>query len=555
MMCIALKSLAPLAALVAIGLTSYAAYGDEVHSVGNVPASVPDAGEPYILPLRRESVPVKRKGKVVSFKTSYSGVIHVGYPRAQEFRVVFDTGSGHVVLPAIECQSPSCLKHRRYNMRASKVAEAINLDGERVLAGELCDQVTVGFGTGRITGEFVRERVCLGPPQPREEDEEARAKWVAGPCNLMHVIVAVEMSNQPFLSFAFDGIIGMGLGSLALSHNFSFFQLARMNNQTDTSHFSVYLTEGEDGEQSELAIGGYSPSRLLAPLHWAPIINPDLGYWQVAITAIRVDGQPLQACQKGCNGIVDTGTSHLGIPAAYEPKVSSMLSRPAGDITDCRFIQAPTMEFDIGGFTLTLLPENYMRRLPLSEGVTVSSPKGISLELRPNDTAVPAETSAATSSVHDDQNATANASRKASSEPPRHCKAKVMAVNLPEPLGSNMWIFGEPLLHRYYTVFDSKAPQIGFGLAANRMNKKSWTEAQTSEEAGGIAPQKDPQILLIQTQATVEPAPAPSDLRGASRVPAPPVPPAPRLPGLADHDQHDVAALMQVSITLAVRPA
>lgn len=535
-----MKSIASLAS--AIALCALGSNGDAL-------ATVPAAGQPYILPLRRESVPVKRKGKIVSFKTSYSGVIHVGYPKAQEFRVVFDTGSGHVVLPAIECQSPSCLKHRRYNMRASKVAEAINLDGERVAAGDLCDQVTVGFGTGRVTGEFVREQVCLGPPQPREEDEEARAEWVAGPCNHMHVIVAVEMSNQPFLSFAFDGIIGMGLSSLALSHNFSFFQLARMNNQTDTSHFSVFLTEGEDGEASELAIGGYSPSRLLAPLHWAPIVKQDLGYWQVYITAIRVDGQPLKACQNGCHGIVDTGTSHLGIPAPLEPQVSSMLARPAGDVKDCRLIQAPTMEFDIAGFTLTLLPENYMRRLPLSEGVTVGSSKGISLELRPNDTAISTEAPVAATGVGTPQNTTsdANATSGASTEKPRHCHAKVMAVNLPAPLGPNMWIFGEPLLHRYYTVFDTKAPQIGFGLAANRMNQKGLARSDIPEEVGRGAPAKDAEFLLLQTQAEVEPA-------GSSQTTQKKPLPAPS-PAQAAAAHSDVSMLLQMTVSLMAHPA
>lgn len=528
-------------------------FGLEAQSNTEKSVAVPGPGQPYILPLRRESVPVKRKGKVVSFKTSYSGVIHVGYPRAQEFRVVFDTGSGHVVLPAIECQSPSCLVHRRYNMRASKVAEAINLDGERVSAGDLCDQVTVGFGTGRITGEFVRERVCLGPPRPHEDDEE-RANWVAGPCNQMHVIVAVEMSNQPFLSFKFDGIIGMGLSSLALSHNFSFFQLAHDSNQTDTSHFSVYLTEGEDGEESELAIGGYSPSRLLAPLHWAPIVKQDLGYWQVEIKAIRIDGQPLQGCLNGCHGIVDTGTSHLGIPASYEPQVADMLSVPAGDIEDCRLIKAPTIEFDIGGFTLNLLPENYMRRLPLSEGITVGSTKGITF--RPNDTDVPSQSNAAHSNTDaaPKNNANVTSGRK-------HCKAKVMGVNLPAPLGPDLFVLGEPLLHRYYTVFDTKAPQVGFGLAANRMNKKGLAQAKSIELQAqtqnieqldsSSTPQKDVQVLLLQTQAEVAPGPAqvPSNKNQPSRAPAAAV------ASNEDHELNDVAIFFQVRVSMRFHSA
>merc|ERR1719217_1296006 len=115
--------------------------------------------EPYLVQLRRESVPVKRKGEIVSHKTSYSGVLSVGMgdKAPQEFRVVFDTGSGHVVLPSQECHSESCLVHRRYNMNASSSSTAINVDGSVVPPGELCDQVKIGFGTGSVVGEFVKD--------------------------------------------------------------------------------------------------------------------------------------------------------------------------------------------------------------------------------------------------------------------------------------------------------------------------------------------------------------------------------------------------------------
>lgn len=45
-----------------------------------------------------------------------------------------------------------------------------------------------------------------------------------------------------------------------------------------------------------------------------------------------------------------------------------------------------------------------------------------------------------------------------------------MPVNFPAPLGPNLFILGEPVLSRYYTVYDWERPQIGFGLAASRQN-------------------------------------------------------------------------------------
>eukprot|EP00429_Kryptoperidinium_foliaceum_P051796 CAMPEP_0176104610 /NCGR_PEP_ID=MMETSP0120_2-20121206/52493_1 /TAXON_ID=160619 /ORGANISM="Kryptoperidinium foliaceum, Strain CCMP 1326" /LENGTH=176 /DNA_ID=CAMNT_0017438719 /DNA_START=88 /DNA_END=615 /DNA_ORIENTATION=- len=119
----------------------------------------------YVIGLRRESVPIYRQGKVASFKTSYSGVVSVGSP-AQHFRVVFDTGSGNLVLPAVECQSEACLVpgRQRFGMSDSSTAIAINADGSPVPDDQEGDGATIGFGTGEIKGEFVKDVVCFGSP-------------------------------------------------------------------------------------------------------------------------------------------------------------------------------------------------------------------------------------------------------------------------------------------------------------------------------------------------------------------------------------------------------
>lgn len=422
-------------------------------------------GRPFLLPLRRESVPVKRRGQVVSFKTSYSGIMHVGSPKPQEFRVVFDTGSGHVILPAKECESDSCLEHRRYSMRKSRSATAINMDGSRVLPGGECDQVTVGFGTGEVTGEFVRERVCLGPSPKSKGPAKAIADGRQAPCNDMHMIVAVEMSSQPFRSFDFDGIIGMGLSSLAMTPNFSFFQLAQQSNQTDTSQFGVFLNEGHDGEESEIAIGGYNPERVMEPLQWAPVAHAEQGHWQVFITSIRINGEAIEGCKQGCRGLIDTGTSHWGVPSPRDEIVTDLLTTPAGDILDCRLAAAPIVEIEIGSFNITLHPRSYMRRLPLLDGVTVGAKKASKVSVAKNATGAQAM---------------------------RRCKPKVMAVDLPAPM-DNVFIFGEPLLHRYYTVFDSNSPpRLGFGLAAHPMN----TDGPDRGKSGLGALPDDVQLLL-----------------------------------------------------------
>lgn len=418
-----------------------------------VPSTTTNSSKwPHLIPLTRESVPVRRNGETVSFKTSYSGVISVGKP-AQDFRVVFDTGSGHVVVPSSACVNETCVMHRQYNISKSATALAINVDGQPVPPDELCDQVTIGYGTGKVTGEFVREQVCLG-----EGDDT---------CIEVSVVMAVEMTNQPFKSFNFDGVFGLALDNLAVSPEFSFFNRLTGSDRSAALQFGVFLVDGEGSEQSEIALGGYNAGRLITPLKWAPVTRKDLGYWQVEIKAIRVGNRTLDYCQDGsCRGVVDTGTSHLGIPGAFVGDFTSLLSTAGQADSNCREEPGPDVELVLDGVTLSLSPENYRRPISIPAGVTLGSLRGVSMNSASD---APASSSAPSTST-----AVADSSRSATGEAPsRTCAPRLMPVNLPAPLGPNLFILGEPVLHRYYTVYDWKEKRIGFGLSNTEQNKRA----------------------------------------------------------------------------------
>merc|ERR1719359_1547622 len=188
-----------------------------------------------------------------------------------------------------------------------------------------------------------------------------------------------------------------------------------------------------------------------------------MGYWQVEVLALRVGGHTLDICQDGsCRGVVDTGTSHLGIPAPFDAEVAKMLTVSAGDMLDCRLADLPELEIELPGMNITLYPETYMRRLPLREDVNVDSAKGVTMpdkeELEKSESA----TTTTTTLVPEVAEAPGTV--------PRYCRPRLMPVNMPAPLGPNLFILGEPVLHRYYTVFDWAGPKIGFGLANTKRN-------------------------------------------------------------------------------------
>lgn len=386
------------------------------------------AGKAYPIldvPLRKQYVPVLRNGKTVAYKTAYFGPVSVGGPERQTFTVVFDTGSGHFILPSTSCFSETCTQHRRYNRAESLLAVDIEYDGTLIHPDAVeRDQVAIAFGTGEVTGEFVREMVCLG------DDSDA--------CVQLRIVLATEMTPDPFGLFAFDGVLGLGLDALTLDPKFSFFgQMARQTEMP--ARFSVFLARSDEGA-SFISFGGYDEARASTAMEWVPVAMQELGYWQVQIRSVMIGDTPLEDCADGsCRAILDTGTSLLGVPRQVARVMHRLLARPVpeeednadADQIDCREVPGQQLHFDLGGPVVTLGAEDYSRPTPFNMPVD-------SLQL-------------------------AAAWRKDATK--LFCRSLLLPVDMQAPLGPKIFILGEPMLRRYYTVYDLEEQRIGFALA------------------------------------------------------------------------------------------
>lgn len=288
------------------------------------------------------------------------------------------------------------------------------------------------------------------------------------------MVMAVAMSSEPFRSFAFDGIFGLGLDGLTLSPEFGFFGRLVESGEAPEPRFGVFLSDEGDEEESEIAFGGYNSDRVDGELHWAPVAMPELGYWQVRITAVWVGDRKLDICNKesDCRGVVDTGTSLVGVPSGFHAEVDAALSAPLpaqlhpeadrGDV-DCRKLpQLQPLRVELGGssgFTIELEASDYMRKNPLGRG------KNGTVPLLPS----------------------ANAAVAASEW---QCRPRLMPIGLPAPLGPNLFILGEPVLRKYYSVFDRSGPKIGFA----RVRRQRRDPVMTAPAGGGLLGARAPTI-------------------------------------------------------------
>jgi len=253
----------------------------------------------HTVSLVKQYVPIEKNGSVIAYKTAYFGNIKVGSPEPQDFTVVFDTGSAHLVVPNSACQRETCLKHNRYNETKSETSIPIEHDGTTLPRGSVSQHsVSITFGTGKVTGTFVRDKACL----KGIEDDLG--------CATVNMVVANDMSDQPFSLFHFDGILGLGLEALSLGPGFSFFQQMALPVQ----RFSVFLARTDQG-QSSISFGGHDERKAATGFSWVPVAKPELGYWQVQVHQVRIGETVLDECiDGGCRAILDTGTSLLGAP-------------------------------------------------------------------------------------------------------------------------------------------------------------------------------------------------------------------------------------------------
>jgi len=398
--------------------------------------------EPFaIVPLRKQYVPIQRNNVTVAFKTAYFGDIHVGIP-AQHFSVVFDTGSAHVIIPSTGCKSETCKGHRRYDRSQSETGLQVSHGKD-----DAPDHVSISFGTGEVMGNVVHELVCLNPKDATLEEFKVQRDQLLGPssnaqvsdqapsrddCTLLRMVMAKMMTDEPFNAFEFDGILGLGLECLALHPDFSFFGRLSSEHVQQRQLFGLYLSQS-DAVTSEIAFGGVDTRHIASPLQWANVVNADLGYWQVRIRGVRVGDKRLDICDgpDGCAAIVDTGTSLFGVPESSLKQLHLLLVREVPDSQDslessdpdCREVPGPDLVFDMGDFELTLSAKDYSR-----ESV---------LRIRkPSD--------GSTQAV---------------------CRAALLKIGEMPPLSSKTFIFGEPLLRRYYTAYDWTQQRVGFATA------------------------------------------------------------------------------------------
>lgn len=322
-------------------------------------------------------------------KMAYFGKITVGSP-PQDFTVVFDTGSGNLIVPGSDCNTEACQTHKRFDMAKSSTARRVNCDGSDVGDASEADEITITFGTGRISGVCMKDQICVGAA-----------------CSVGGFISSLDETSQPFAAFAFDGVLGLALTSMAQSEAFSVMSRMEAGSSLRKPLFSVFLSDSSD-ETSEVTFGAVKQEHMASELFWVDVTGT-AGYWEVRITDITVNGEAQSLCED-CRVAVDTGTSQLAGPSELMGQLRSKVNVRS----DCsNYDSLPQLGFIIGGRILNLAPPDYVDKTTVG------------------------------------------------------CTISMMDLDVPPPAGP-LFVFGIPFLQKYYTVYDAVNSRVGFAVAKHK---------------------------------------------------------------------------------------
>eukprot|EP00913_Durusdinium_trenchii_P024462 g22964.t1 len=233
-----------------------------------------DQTDPSPMVIRLQRVP----GNGTHF---YVGRLSVGSPK-QTFSVLFDTASGHVLLPHSSCMSKACQKHKQFFPYKSKTSLDVNSNGlpvqpeHKLALGKVKrDAVSLDFaqadlGEGSAKAVLVKDRVCIGSE-------------VAPLCTEVDVMAAVEMQHRLFEEMPYDGLVGLGMGGLSAEAGSDFFSRLVASNPTLVPQLGMSL-----GAQSgELYVGHQEASRMSKELTWFPVLHPEDGFWEDSFEVLR----------------------------------------------------------------------------------------------------------------------------------------------------------------------------------------------------------------------------------------------------------------------------
>jgi len=277
------------------------------------------------------------------------GTVSIGTP-AQNFKVLFDTGSADLWVPSTSCTSAACQNHVQYDSTKSSTYVS---DGT---------PFSIQYGTGSMNGTVDQDVVQLGDFQVTTKFGEASTE------------------ADFFQQTTFDGILGMAYSAISSEQVPTPFETMVSQGVVDSPVFSFYLNTAADGTAGgELTLGGVNPNHYTGDITYVPVTQQQ--YWNVGLDGALVGGQQVSIATN--LAAIDTGTTLIVMPTADAKAVNDLVGGtliPNGDGSysiSCQTDSLPTFSIQFGGQKFDIAPKYYV--LSNGDGTCVSGFAGMDM--------------------------------------------------------------------------------------------------------------------------------------------------------------------------------
>eukprot|EP00640_Fibrocapsa_japonica_P003779 CAMPEP_0113934394 /NCGR_PEP_ID=MMETSP1339-20121228/1724_1 /TAXON_ID=94617 /ORGANISM="Fibrocapsa japonica" /LENGTH=363 /DNA_ID=CAMNT_0000936185 /DNA_START=129 /DNA_END=1220 /DNA_ORIENTATION=+ /assembly_acc=CAM_ASM_000762 len=277
----------------------------------------------------------------------YYGTISVGEP-AQDFTVIFDTGSSNLWIPSEGCGVTSCWAHSRYTSDQSDTFRKNGTNFE------------IMYGSGPVSGFFSQDNVILGGLTAHNQ-------------------MFAEVTNAKGLGLAyllgqFDGILGLGFNALSVAGVPTPVEALFHQGLIEEPMFAFYLGDNADGE---LVLGGVDDNHYTGEITWMPLKSAT--YWAVELNGITADGNSVSRTP---TAIIDSGTSLLAGPTEEVDAIAKSIGAYAIPFTGTYLMSCspdlPPIEFILAGHSFTLEGSEYT--IMAGEGICMLAIQALDIE-------------------------------------------------------------------------------------------------------------------------------------------------------------------------------
>jgi saccharopepsin len=278
----------------------------------------------------------------------YYGTVSLGEP-AQDFTVIFDTGSSNFWVPSTHCVSIACFLHRRYDSRKSSSFK------------ENGTEFAIRYGSGSLEGIISNDDLTIGDIK-------------------INSIDFGESVKEPGLAFAFgrfDGIMGLAYDRIAVKGVVPPFYHMVNKGLVDEPVFSFWLNDGGEDNGGELVFGGSDESHYTGDIHWAPVTRK--AYWEVKLERVIFGDDEVEMENTGA--AIDTGTSLFAIPTIVADLINKQIGAKknfAGQyVIECSKVPSlPEFTMYFNGKPFTLSGEDYILQ---AQGQCISAFMGLDI--------------------------------------------------------------------------------------------------------------------------------------------------------------------------------